>query len=97
MANKGSSLATNQVFEHGDFLVSPNAVYKAIMQDDGNFVVYQGATVIWASGLPPAGVSGPYRAVMQADGNFVVSEVTGTVVLWASGVVPGLVKVPTTL
>jgi hypothetical protein len=35
MANKGSNLGTNQSLNMGDFLVSPNGNYKAIMQDDG--------------------------------------------------------------
>ena len=84
---RGSSLATDQALNMGAYLTSPNGNYKAIMQNDSNFVVYQGATVIWASGLPPAGVPGPYRAVMQADGNFVVYG-TGTAI-WATGIIPG--------
>jgi hypothetical protein len=39
----------------GDFLVSPNGNYTAIMQNDGNFVVYQGTggQVTWASSSIP--------------------------------------------
>ena len=96
MANKGSSLATNQSLNTGDFLVSPNSNFTAIMQDDGNFVVYEGKaitpfrrTVIWASEVAPGVGNGPYRAIMQDDGNFVVYERTGGRAIWATGIVPG--------
>src|SRR5438045_734450 len=91
VANKGSSLATNQSLNMGDFLVSPNGNYTAIMQDDGNFVVYQGTGghAIWASGVVPGASNGPYHAIMQNDGNFVVYQGTGGHAIWASGVIPG--------
>ena len=81
----------------GDFLVSPNGTYTAIMQADGNFVVYQGTGghVIWASGVVPGVGNGPYNAVMQGDGNFVVYQGTGGgSAIWASGVIPGVGQGP---
>src|SRR5256885_205852 len=77
----------------GDFLVSPNGTYTAIMQADGNFVVYQGTaggSAVWASGVAPGVGNGPYNAVMQGDGNFVVYQGTGGHAIWASGVIPGV-------
>ncbi|MFF7995695.1 hypothetical protein ACFZDG_38720 [Kitasatospora xanthocidica] len=52
---------------------------RAIMQDDGNFVVYQPSratgqiTAVMASYTVGRG----YKAVMQSDGNFVVYDVNG--------------------
>ena len=54
---------------------------KAVMQGDGNFVVYSNGTKVWASDTDGKG-SRPYNAVMQGDGNFVVYS-NGTKV-WAS-------------
>ena len=77
MANKGSFLATGQYLSVGDYLVSDNSEFYAIMQSDGNFVLYLGSGpsdnqgYIWSishTALP----TGQYFAIMQADGNFVV-------------------------
>lgn len=55
---------------------------NAVMQDDGNFVVYtSGGTAVWASGT--SGGCGSYVAV-QTDGNLVVYDPNGTA-LWSSG------------
>lgn len=85
MANKGSFLATGQYLDVGDYLVSANAQYFAIMQSDGNFVIYQGSdpahqgTPIWATntndGLPSHFI--PYFLIMQSDGNLVQYNGTG--------------------
>ncbi len=44
--------------------------FSAVMQDDGNFVVYAGAVALWATGTNVPGK--PYWAVMQDDGNFCI-------------------------
>ncbi|HJT55311.1 MAG TPA: LysM peptidoglycan-binding domain-containing protein [Ktedonobacteraceae bacterium] len=47
--------------------------YQALMQGDGNFVVWRNwMHEVWASGVAPGGDKGPYIAIMQGDGNFVV-------------------------
>ena len=43
MANKGSFLATGQYLSVGDYLVSDNGEFFAVMQSDGNFVFYRGS------------------------------------------------------
>jgi hypothetical protein len=77
MANKGSFLATGQYLSVGDYLVSDNGEFFAVMQNDGNFVLYRGSGpsdnqgYIWSishTSLP----TGQYFAIMQSDGNFVV-------------------------
>src|SRR5437764_1368053 len=69
--------------------VAPTGVqgpYHAIMQADGNFVVYKDAGVgaaIWASGVIPGVGQEPYNAVMQDDGNFVIYQGMGGHAIWA--------------
>uniref|UniRef100_A0A671XZN1 Lectin-like n=2 Tax=Sparus aurata TaxID=8175 RepID=A0A671XZN1_SPAAU len=61
-------LSKNNELRKGDFLISNNGEYKAIFQDDGNFVVY-GWRPLWASDT--AG-SDAVRLCMQADCNLVM-------------------------
>jgi hypothetical protein len=51
-----------------------SGTYKAIMETDGNFAVYQGNTVVWASNTVLG--QGAYFATMQSDGNFVLYKGT---------------------
>ncbi|MCJ1688559.1 hypothetical protein [Rathayibacter sp. VKM Ac-2927] len=53
---------------------------RAIMQADGNFVVYTGSTPLWFTGTSGAG----NRLVMQTDGNAVIYGADGSV-KWSSG------------
>jgi hypothetical protein len=43
VANKGAFLTPGQYLNTGDYLVSENGLFFAIMQTDGNFVIYQGS------------------------------------------------------
>ena len=54
-----------------------------VMQGDGNLVLYNGKTPVWASQTMGKG-TGPYRAAMQSDGNFVVYDIKNTPT-WATG------------
>jgi exopolysaccharide biosynthesis protein len=63
-------------------LVSANGRYTAVMQTDGNFVVYDGTRAIWASGTDGK-ANGGFLA-MQGDGNLVVYAPGGNA-KWASG------------
>ncbi|XP_059916706.1 B-type lectin plumieribetin-like [Gadus macrocephalus] len=63
-----NSLSANQQLFKGDFLMSNNQEYKAIFQDDGNFVIYKWSP-IWATNTE----CGPaFRVIMQEDSNLVV-------------------------
>src|SRR5437588_9031256 len=90
MASKGTTLVTNDFLSAGDFLRSANGEYMAIMQGDGNFVLYKGDKPLWASNTVRS--NGDYFAIMQGDGNLVVYSGTLQKMgppLWASGMVKG--------
>jgi L,D-peptidoglycan transpeptidase YkuD (ErfK/YbiS/YcfS/YnhG family) len=70
----GSSLYT------GDSLVSPNGSYQAVVQADGNVVIYGPSGAIWSTGT--WGTSGRQLA-LQTDGNLVVYGSSGA--LWSTG------------
>lgn len=83
-------LIHNEVLRPGEWIVSENKCFFAIMQCDGNFVVYKGSGpcdnhgILWAHNK--TGTEG--FLVFQADGNLVVyggcPGAAGTVI-WASG------------
>ena len=50
--------------------------YDLTMQSDGNLVVYQGSTAIWASGTAGSGTA-PYEATMTTDGYLSVYDSSG--------------------
>ena len=66
-----------------EWLRSPNGRFGVVVGEDGNLVLYEQATPVWASGTD--GRPGAY-AQMQADGNLVVVDPDG-VALWATGTV----------
>lgn len=77
----GSSLSEGAFMYAGDYLLSPNGNYKLELQStDGNLVLYNGGTALWASGT--AGNANDY-ATLQTDGNFVIYSSNG-VALWNS-------------
>lgn len=99
-ANKGSFLPTGQYLSSctDDYLLSDNGQYFAIMQRDGNFVLYHATSTqppnpdwsrpYWASNTNQAQPSGQYVAIMQGDGNFVLyhgcDPTAATNAYWAS-------------
>ena len=74
-----SQLLPGQTLTAGMQLLSPDGVYRLIMQGDGNLVLYKGPTALWSTGTN--GSQGAY-AVMQGDGNLVVYA--GGVAKWNS-------------
>jgi hypothetical protein len=73
-------LAANVSLTANQSLASCNGAYSLIMQGDGNLVLYQGSTALWASNTVGSGAD---EAIMQGDGNFVLYTSSGTSV-WAS-------------
>ncbi|KAK6299873.1 hypothetical protein J4Q44_G00299060 [Coregonus suidteri] len=61
-------LSKNDELRKGDFLLSNNREWKAVFQDDGNFVIY-GWKPMWSSDT--AGPN-PHRLCMQEDCNLVI-------------------------
>ncbi|KAI3354859.1 hypothetical protein L3Q82_004659 [Scortum barcoo] len=61
-------LSKNDELRRGDFLISNNGEFKAIFQDDGNFVIY-GWKPLWASDTHGTDA---VRLCMQADCNLVM-------------------------
>ncbi|XP_060734716.1 B-type lectin plumieribetin-like [Tachysurus vachellii] len=70
-------LSMDEELQKGDFLLSNNGEYKAIFQEDGNFVVY-GWKPVWASNTN--GQTNAKRLIMQEDCNCVMY--TDDTVLW---------------
>jgi hypothetical protein len=97
--NKGDRLAMNQFLGRNDFLLSNSRVFKAIMQNDANLVVYQepGDQAFWASGVAPGVNQGSFTLVMQDDGNLVIKQWLGGSAIWASNIYPGIGQGPYTL
>ena len=73
-ANASSNkLRPDQSLNQGECLTSKNGQYKAIMQEDANFVVYdQFKKAIWSSDSYKTSIQGPYHLRMQTDGNLVI-------------------------
>jgi len=68
-ATTSNTLSAGHVLSIGQQLVSADGRYRAVIQSDGNFVVYGPRGVVWAAFSPHA--SGAVLA-MQSDGNLVV-------------------------
>uniref|UniRef100_A0A3Q0R525 Bulb-type lectin domain-containing protein n=1 Tax=Amphilophus citrinellus TaxID=61819 RepID=A0A3Q0R525_AMPCI len=75
-----NSLSTNQELLKGEYLLSENGNYKAIFQEDGNFVIY-GWKPIWATATNG---KNPSRIILQGDLNLVMYTQDNKPV-WSSG------------
>jgi len=92
-----ASLHGGESLQQGQRLYSDDLHYFAIMQWDGNFVVYrnnQATTAVWSTGSVGSGAS---AAVMQTDGNFVLYTHDGRPVWWTSSNGPGRIFTVTEL
>ena len=85
-------LGAGAVLKRGEKLVSPNGKVEAILQDDGNFVVYIDKKDVWAShtylGSKESSVpdAAGHTLVPQEDGNLVIYAEDGRPV-WATNTV----------
>ena len=75
-----SVIAGNQGLVAGSTQISCDGRFILNMQRDGNLVLYEGGTPLWATNT--VGKSTAF-AVMQGDGNFVLYNTTGKPI-WAS-------------
>lgn len=78
----GNTLVTDQPFITDQVLRSTNNAYWAVMQGDGNLVVYAQASnrPVWMTGSKSANA----RAVMQGDGNLCIYPAAGGGQVWCS-------------
>ena len=74
------TLRAGQSLALGQALVSQSGAYRAIMQDDGNLVIYAPGKPVWSSGTA---LTGGQSLVMQNDGNLVIYS-GGGAALWAT-------------
>jgi hypothetical protein len=81
MTVHADSLQSGQVLQANQPLPSHDGRYEAILQGDGNFVVYRMSDMkaIWNTGTVGSGAT---WAVMQTDGNFVIYTADGRAVWW---------------
>ena len=79
------TMKLGDILKTGEELTSANGLYRVLLQDDGNLVLYQGPVALWSTDTWKVSLlSKPTRAVMQNDGNFVLYSATN-VPSWASG------------
>jgi len=83
-ASSEDTLRAGQALGSGQALVSLSGAYRAIMQGDGNFVVYGPSGATWSS--QTTGLGGT-RIIMQTDGNLVIYAPGGKAV-WSSATAP---------
>jgi hypothetical protein len=70
----GDTLPAGQRLNHNQSLTSHNGKYIALMQPDGNFVLYHGTRALWNAATHG---SGSTYVTAQTDGNLVVYDATG--------------------
>ncbi|NJM33642.1 MAG: hypothetical protein HC850_01865 [Rhodomicrobium sp.] len=80
-ARLGDRVGAGASMAPGQYLLSNNGRYAAVMQSDGNFVVYDGNRGLWASATENRGGT---QLAIQGDGNVVVYTADGGA-LWSTG------------
>lgn len=69
--NRGDRITSHIEMGEGDYLLSGDGRWRAVMQGDGNFVIYGPEGPIWATNTNGSGTY-PYTLALQSDGNLVV-------------------------
>jgi hypothetical protein len=92
MVNKGTFLKCDDFLTVGDYLVSENRLYFAIMQNNGQLAVYRGPGpydnhgLVW--GVDASAPVGQFFTIMQSSGQLAVYKGTGPAdnhgLLWCS-------------
>jgi hypothetical protein len=77
-------LKAGQVLKSGERLRSKDGSMTADLQDDGNFIIRNEGTMLYATDIYPGDGRGPYEMVVQGDGNLVIYEKVGGAI-WATG------------
>jgi hypothetical protein len=71
----------NQGLTEGASLVSSNGQFTAALQTDGNFVLYEGSSALWATYTKNN--TGALHLTVQSDGNVVIYT-SGNAAAWAT-------------
>jgi SpoIID/LytB domain protein len=79
-ADQGSSVQAPTTLTAGQFLHSPDGRFQAVLQSDGNLVIYGAGRALWATGTQAAGAV----LSVQSDGNVVLYDGAGHP-LWSTG------------
>lgn len=69
-----NTLEPGETLQRGESLVSPNGLYRLVLQDDGNLVLYQKNEAMWFTGTQGQAIK---ELVMQPDGNAVLYKYSG--------------------
>jgi hypothetical protein len=78
-----NKVLNDQSIKNEEHIISACGRFKAIMQGDGNFVLYkEGDTPVWSTNTCDKG-SGPFVFSMQGDGNLVIYDAAANPT-WAS-------------
>jgi hypothetical protein len=80
-ASTCGTLTANHELTANQSLVSCSGAFSLTMQGDGNLVLYQSGTALWATNTSGSGAD---EAILQGDGNLVIYNSSGTAE-WASG------------
>ncbi len=99
MGNKGDRLSVGQYLGPGDYLAASNNLYYAIMQDNGDFVVFHGSSPSNNHGFvyhTETSIDEPTFMVMQGDGNLCIYKGSGpgNQSDWVWGLNDGKARVP---
>ncbi|PSM31288.1 hypothetical protein BVG81_006185, partial [Haliangium sp. UPWRP_2] len=82
---RGDTLNVGDTLTADQQLVSANRKYRAIMQNDGNFVVYGPSdSVVWAANQYILGAITGWSLKLESSGNLTVRDTSGGL-KWASG------------
>ncbi len=84
----GNSITKGKTIKQDEALRSNNKKYYAVMQNDRNFVIYEGNVFRsknsrWSTGTSDYG-SDPYKITLQNDGNLVLTDRSGNA-CWSKG------------
>jgi hypothetical protein len=82
--NLGSQVWADATIYPGYCMVSPDGVYTAFLQTDGNFVIYRMGLPIWSTNTGGANVN--YLSFQSSNGDFFLYDANGGVVVWDAGI-----------
>lgn len=83
--NVGSQINMGQSLKPDDYLQSSNGKYQAVLQEDGNFVLYDNnQKAVWYTNTSNKQTSSNYNLLMQTDGNLVLYGENNSI-LWGAG------------